>query len=64
MAALDTFQLDTVKRRRAELLAHLGVIEAQVRLRVFYTAELEDIDAFLGAVETEQVEAYGPGNHA
>jgi len=60
--SLDTFQLDTVKRRRAELLAQLDVIAAQAALAKFYRAEADEIDSFLSAAE--QVEAYGPGNHA
>jgi hypothetical protein len=49
--ALDNHTLDTVRRRRAELEAHLGVIAAQRKLSWVYTAELEEIDAFLASVE-------------
>jgi hypothetical protein len=61
MAALDTFQLDTIKRRRAELAAHLAVIDAQRHLAQFYHAELDEIEDFLAAVE--EVDRHGDGPH-
>lgn len=60
--ALDAYQLDTVKRRRAEIQGHLDVIAAQAVLARFYRAEAEEIDAFLAAVE--EVDRHGDGPHA
>lgn len=45
------YQMDMVRRRKAELEAALGVISAQQALRFIYQSELDEINAFLDAVD-------------
>ena len=51
---MDTYQLDTVRRRRSELQAHIDVLDKQQVLRWHYVAERDEIDEFLAAYEQHQ----------
>lgn len=51
-----TYQLETIRRRKAEIEAHLGVIAAQQQLAKFYNVELQEITEFLSAVEASETE--------
>jgi hypothetical protein len=54
--AYDNYQLDTVKRKRAQLQAELDVIAAQAALAKYLRAEADEIDSFLAAIEAAQVD--------
>jgi len=51
MTAMDNYQIDNVRRRRAELQAQIDVLSAQQSLLKFWVAERDEIDEFLAAYE-------------
>ncbi len=53
---MDSYGLDIVKRRKAQLEAEIDVLDAQSRLRLIYFAELQEIEAFLSAMEAGETE--------